>query len=158
MAEVLIPLGKDAALYYGPPGAIAATGQVKGVRDLTITLDKDVAEATRRISGAWEDARQSIKRLKIAFDLVNVISDSGEEAAVVEILKETYLDNTYNGDGTNTGIAFYAKSKLVGGAGPEGDFIITKFDRVETHGDIQVYNVEASMTQVHGRVPTWSSA
>ncbi len=158
MAEIIIPLGKDAILYYGSPGSIASTGQVKGVRDLTVTLDKDVTEATRRITGAFEDARQSIKRLKLAFDLANVISDNGDEADVVETLRATYFTDTYDGDLTNTGIAFYAKSKAAGGSGPEGDFIITKFDRTETHGDIQMYAVEAAMTQVHGRTPTWSVA
>ncbi len=156
MAEVVIPLGKNAILSYGPPNAIANTGQVKGIKDLTVTLDKDVADATRRISGAWEDARQSIKRLKLAFDLANVVSDNGDEATIVELLRATYFTNIYNGDGA-TGIAFYAKSAPTG-SGPEGDFIITKFDRAETHGDIQMYSVEATMTQVHGRVPTWSSA
>ncbi len=156
MAEVLIPLGKDAILFYGPPNAIAATGQVKGIRDLTIGLDKDIADAIRRISGAWEDARQSIKRLKLSFDLANVVSDGGDEAAVVEILRATWFTDIYNGVG-NTGIAFYAKS-VTTGSGPEADFLITKFDRGETHGDIQMYSVEATMTQIHGRTPTWSSA
>ncbi len=156
MAEVLIPLGKDAILFYGPPNAIAATGQVKGIRDLTVTLDKDVADAVRRITGAWKDTRQSIKELKLSFDLANVISDGGDEATVVELLRATYYTDVYNGVG-DTGIAFYAKSATTG-SGPEADFIITKFDRSETHGDIQMYSVEATITQIHGRVPTWSSA
>lgn len=160
MPEVVIPMGREARLYYGPPGSIPnpLSLEFTGIRDLTITLEKESVETQRRTTGAWEDTRESIKRLKLSFDLVNVIA-GGTEPTQLTLMRKTFITGTYDGLGAGTGIALYAKSKeATGGGGPEADFIITKFDRAESHGDQQVYSIEASMTQVHGRQPTWSEA
>lgn len=156
MAEIVLPMGREAVLYYGPPNAIANTGTVRGVKDLTITFDKETADATRRYTAGWEDNRENIKRLKLAFDIPGVIV--GDETTELVILQNTFFTGLYNGVG-GTGIALYAKSKAAaGGAGPEGDFIISKMDRSEAHGDVQSYSFECTLTLIHDRTPAWSSA
>lgn len=178
MAEISIPLGKEARLFYGPPvdgdscttsaAALEASAlEIQGIRDATITLEKDDTDTSRRSTHGWEDCRESIKRLSISFDIFNA-NDGGVEQAAIDVLRKTFLNGTYNGAQVISGICLYAlssKSAAVtsepGPQSPDGegicaDFFITKFERAEPHSDGQTYSVEAKMTQVHsGRVPAW---
>jgi len=177
MAEVAIPLGKEARLYYGAPDSgVTATAsaavleaaglEVQGIRDLTLTLEKDDVDASRRRSHGWEDSREAVKRLSISFDLPATF-DAGVEQAAWTTLRKTFFNGTYDGLQAVSGICFYAlscKSAAVadepGPQSPDGegicaDFIVTKFERAEPLGDIQIYSVEAKMSQMHGRIPAW---
>jgi len=178
MAEIAIPLGKDARLFYGAPnGGITLTAQatamqaagneISSIKDATITIEKDDVETTRRASHGWEDSREGIKRMSLSFDIFNIY-DAGPEQVAIAILRETYLNGTYNGLQAVSGICLYAKSSLTAdvdsepgpqhialGDGPCADFLVTKFERSESHGDAQSYSVECKMTQVHGRRPAW---
>ena len=168
MAETIrIPLGKDARLYYvkggtGKPDVLEQTDFTEtnyfvGVKDLTVTLDKEAADVRRRRTGDWYDYREAHKDLSLAFDVqvVSVDDCSGQqnELTQIEILRELYADGTYDNE---VAIALWACSDpIAGGAGPAADFIITKFDRAETLGEGQVYSVEAKVTLMHCRIPSW---
>jgi len=160
MAEVNIPLGLNAVLYFGAPsmtGANMVSGalQFESARDVSIVIEKEDAEAHRRATGSWEDTRESVKRLRVTWDMVCVTSSGGERDDL-DILRKTFISGTYNAAGSATGISLYPVSgTTAGSSGIYGDFIVTRFERVETHGDILMYNCEAKMTQVHGRTPTW---
>lgn len=156
--DLRIPLGKDAKLYYGEPGG-AAANIIAGAVDVTVVLEKDDAEVTRRVSAGWEDRRESIKRLSITFNLLCVVS-AGTEFNVLDVLRKTYMSGTYNAVGAKAGIALHVCNDLVanGGAGPLGDFILTRFERAETLGEGQMYNAEAKMIQTQGRVAVWTNA
>ena len=154
MAEIVIPLGKDAVLYYGTAGGgKAATGSLTGARDVTITMERDEADASRRAYPGWHDQRAGMKNLRISFELAGTSTDPvGTEDTELDIIRGAYLTGAYNGA---TGIALFAKAEDTGGEGMYGDFIITKFDRNEPLNDIQSYSVEAVMTLIHGNTPAW---
>jgi len=161
MAEVVIPLGREGKLYYGTPLLTVplAAQEFNGAVDVNIIVEKEDAECRRRVTGAWADAREGVKDLRITWNMIGVISDAGVEASNLVLLRKTFLSGTYNAEATATGIALYAKSSTAaGGGGMIGDFIITRFERAEVHGDPQAYSCEARMTQVHGRAPDWSEA
>jgi len=161
MAEVLIPLGREARIYIAAPGtleaAFADSGRLKGARDVTVAVEKEEADVKRRISGAWADIRPGTKDLRVTFDLVGVVpgaTDPSGEAAKITTLRKTNLTELYDGTG-DTGIAMYIRADGLAagqtGGGPYADFIITRFERVETHGEPQVYNVEAKLSQTQNR-------
>jgi len=174
---IAIPLGKEARLYYGVPNAAVTCAaqavtletagvEIVGIRDLTLTIEKDDVDTGRRRSHGWEDARESIKRLRISFNIFNA-HDLGIEQAAIDVLRKTFGNGTYNDEGVKTGICFYAlscKSAVVtdepGPQAPDGegicaDFIITKFERTEPYSEPQEYSIEARMTQAHCRIPAW---
>ena len=177
MPEIAIPLGKEARLWYGVPtsetecylyaATLKSEGlEVKGIKDLTLSIDKDDTDTSRRRTEGWEDARESVKRLRLSFNVVNAI-DGGVEQAAISVLRKTFGNGTYNGQQLVSGICFYAQACHAapvtdepGPQAPEGegicaDFLIVKFERSEPFGDAQEYNVEARMTQAHGRIPGW---
>jgi hypothetical protein len=181
MAEIAIPLGKEARLYYGVPnGAVTTTAsagvleaagfEIQGIRDATITLEKEIVECQRRRTHGWEDTRESFKRLSISFDMPNVY-DGGVEQAAIVVIRNTFLSGTYNAAGAVSGICCYALASKAGAVagepGPQAvagdgicaDFIVTKFERGEPFGDVQGYSVELKMTQAHcgtvSRIPAW---
>ena len=157
MADLVqIPLGKDAKLYYGTPAA-AATTEITGVTDLTVVLEKEVAEITRRVTGGWKDTREGIKVLRLTFTIAGTVVDGvGTEVTTFNILLTAFWSGT--GPGGNTGIALHAAAAPAAneGWGPSADFLITRFERGEGLGDAQMYNVEAEMTMIHGTTPTWT--
>jgi len=179
MAEIAIPLGKDARLWYGAPnGAITlaaqassmpATGlEIASIKDATVTIEKDDTETSRRASHVWEDSREGIKRLSLSFDIFNVYDGAGAERNAITILRNTFLNGTYNGVSIVSGITLYAQAAydadVVSEPGPQSnfsgdgicaDFLVTKFERSESRDDAQSYSVECKMTQVHGRRPAW---
>ena len=160
MADIVIPLGLNGKLYYGVPGG-AATIEVTGAVDVSVILEKDDAEVTRRASLGWEDVREATKRLRVTFNIAGTIS-AGVELTAFEVLRKTYLSGVYDGAGVASGIALHPVAAIAaaaagaGGWGPLADFIITRFERIETLGEGQTYNVEARMTQVAGRYPIWT--
>lgn len=177
MAEIAIPLGKEARLYYGQPNdAVTCTTQAatlesagvecSGIQDCTITIEKDDTECSRRSSHGWEDTRESIKRMNISFNLPNVY-DGGVEAAAIVVLRNTFISGTYNAAAVASGICFYALAskaavvtdepgpQAIDGDGICADFILTKFERNEPFSETQSYNVEGKLTQCHGRTPKW---
>ena len=177
MAEIAIPLGKEARLYYAiPNGAVtcaaaaaaleAAGYEVQGIVDATILLDKEDTDTSRRITHGWKDSRAADKGITLTFDIFNA-HDSGVEQAAIDVLRKTFMNDTYDGDNAVSGITLYAKSsksaavpsepgpQAVDGEGICADFFITKFERAEPHRDGQKYNVEAKVTCVHGRYPAW---
>lgn len=178
MADVIaIPLGRDAKLYYGVPNSgqtcaeqaaslESATIEVQGVRDLTITIEKDDVDVTRRRSHGWEDSRESVKRLSVSFDMPATF-DADVEQDAIRTIRKTFGNGTYDGAQAVSGICFYMLSskadnvldepgpQAVAGNGICADFLVTKFERAEPLGDQQIYSVEAKMTQVHNRIPAW---
>lgn len=161
---IVIPLGKDAKLYYAAPGAAAPNTIIAGVSELTVTLEKDEAEVTRRISGGWEDHREGIKRLSLSFTLMGVTLDtSGTEVTAFNVLQSTFFTGIFSGSG-DTGIALHACAAIdaltstLNGAGPLADFLITRFERSENLGDAQSYSVECRMTQTQGRSVSYAAA
>lgn len=159
MGEVIIPLGHNARLYYGKAGEPITPGQlnfVPGVRDLTVGLDKDDADATRRRCWGWEDARESVKRLRLTFDVVNVVDECvAYETKAIAALRTAFWTGYYQG---STGIALMAAAAVIPGGTKkqtkmysmvEADYLIVKFERAEPQLDIQVFNVEARMTLIH---------
>ena len=178
MADLIrIPLGKEARLYYAEPNnavtcaaqaatMYAAEAEVQSIRDLTVSLEKEDADVFRRRCHGWSDTREAVKSLGLSFDLVQSY-DAGVEEVAWKILMDTFLNGTYNGLQTTSGICLYAKScaaaAVVGEPGPQAlagdgmcaDFLITKFERVEASGEPQIYNVETKMTQIHARWPMW---
>jgi hypothetical protein len=180
MAEIAIPLGKEGRMYYGAPnGGVTCLSQAatleaagiefQGIRDATVTIEKDDTEVSRRRSHGWEDSRESIKRLRISFDIPNVYDGDVEQAAI-SVLRKTFGNGTYNGAQVVSGICVYAKASKSGAVadepGPQavdgdgicGDFNVLKFERGEPFGEVQGYSVELKMTQVHGRIPAWYPA
>lgn len=177
MAEIAIPLGKEARLYYGAPNSAvtcnasaavleAAGLEVQGIRDATVVIEKEDTDASRRRSHGWGDTREAIKQLNITFDMPNTF-DAGVEQAAIATLRKTFGNGTYDGLQVVSGICLYAlssKSAAIadepGPQSPDGegicaDFILLRFERAEPFGDVQMYSVEAKMTQIHGRIPAW---
>ncbi len=165
--EIVAPLGKDAALYYetcllSTVPTFTAAQRIDCARDVTVTIDKDEADASRRAYPGWKDTREGMKGLKLSFELINVvIDDAGSEPDGIEAIRVAFLTGLHDSE---AGIALYARSLRNDHAhavaadaqgGMWGDFLITKFDRAESLGDMQVYSVEANMTLVHGNNPTW---
>jgi len=156
--QIVIPMGRNAQLFFGPPNVMpnTAANVLSGAVDVNVIIEKEDADCRRRGSGAWADAREGVKDLRITWNLMGTTTDAGTEVTTMDIIRKTFLSGIYNGAG-DTGIALYAKA-LAGsatGGGPWGDFIITRFERAEVHGDPQSYSCEARMTQVHGNIPTW---
>jgi len=173
MGNIIIPFGKDAVLYYGDAGSqpLAKEFYFAGIKDLTVTMEKDEADASRRAYPGWHDQRVGMKNLRLAFDVAGVTVDEVGAAGAkevgadngIDLLRALYLTDLYNGI---AGIALYARSTGVQpaaaddyvGEGIWGDFLCTKFDRNEPLGDLQSYSVEMVMTLIHGTTPTWSDA
>jgi len=165
MADIVIPLGKDAAIYYGIAGTQPDTKEdvFDSIRDCNMILNKSEASANRRAFPNWEDSRSARKTLRLTWDLVNVIVDetTGTEDDAVDLLRSTFMSDVYGGQ---VGIALYARSvnqdRPVAAAvnvqgGPWADFLITRFERTENSDEIQVYSVEAAVTLIHGINPSW---
>ena len=170
MADITIPFGKDAVIYYDTADGTQPLDEDKffsGIKDVTITMEKDEADASRRRFPGWHDQRVGMKNLRVSFDIVGTTVDgvSGaigyNEVTVIDILRALWLTDLYN---AVTGIALYIRSAGVEpaaaddytGEGPWGDFLCTKFDRNEPLGDLQSYSVEMTMTLIHGTTPAWS--
>lgn len=164
MANILIPFGKDGALFYGTPGVIpsAIADCFYGVKDLTVSIDKDEGDASRRIDQGWKDHRVGMKDCRLSFTVAGVTTDQvGVEDLHIQILREVFINDFYSGYGaTEFGIALYARASYsdVNAGGMWGDFLITKFDRSESLQDLQEYSVEAVHTIIHGIRPTWSTS
>ena len=170
MANIEIPFGKDAVIYYGTAGSIPGDEEYyfAGIKDVTLTLERDEADASRRAYPGWHDQRVGMKNLRVSFDIAGATVDGvggsdHNEVEVIDILRVLFLTAIYDGD---IGIALYIRSAGVApaadadytGEGIWGDFLCTKFDRNEPLNDLQTYSVEMVMTLIHGTTPTWSDA
>ena len=167
MADIAIPFGKDAVIYYDTANGTQALNKnqyFSGVKDVTVTMEKDEADVSRRAYPGWKDQRVGMKNLRVSFDIVGVSVDGvGTEDDELDILRALFLTNLYD---AVIGIALFIRATGVEpaadadyvGAGPYGDFLCTKFDRNEPLGDAQSYSVEMVMTLIHGVTPAWSAA
>ncbi len=162
MSNTIIPFGKDAAIFYGVPGAIPAVlaSRLNGAKDVNVTMDKDEGDASRRAYPGWRDLRVGMKGLRVSFELQGVTEDSvGTEDDELDLIRATFLTDLYDGSG-DIGIALYIRAERAATANLAGgmwsDFLITKFDRNEPLTDLQTYSVEAANTIIHGITPTWS--
>jgi len=161
MAEIVIPFGKDAQLFYGTAGACPATlaNRLDAARDVTVTIDKEEGDASRRAVPGWTDTREGMKTLRMSFDLVMVMKDNvGTEDDGINVIRAAFLTGAHGG---STGIALYARQLASLGAGEAlyggmwGDFIILSFTQNQPLKDIQSFSVEAKATLLHGNVPAW---
>jgi len=164
MAEIVIPFGKDGVLFYGTAGSCPndVDNQLAAARDVTVTIDKEEGDASRRANPGWTDAREGMKTLRLSFDLVLVMDDptAGTEDAGINVIRQAFLLGTHNGE---PGIALYAKQTSLAVAdtnygGMWGDFIITGFTMNQPLKDIQTISVEAKATLIHGNSPAWVSS
>jgi len=142
MATV-IPLGREAVIYYGTADG-AAANLIGNARDVTLTMDGATADGTSRGSGGWTDTRLVRKDVSISFSITN--ETTGTYSAVWGALNTAFL--------ADTPLAFHCKH-ATGQTGLLGDFLITKFERGEPLGDIQSWNVELKLTLVY-RAPSWA--
>ncbi len=167
MGDILIPFGKDAVIYYDTAGsqALDEDKYFSGIKDVTATMDKDEADASRRAYPGWHDQRVGMKNLRVSFEVQGVSFDDvgTEDTELHSVLRELFLTELYDSE---VGIALYVRSTGVSPANPNGDavgqgmwgdFLMTKFDRNEPLGDLQTYSVEMAMTIIHGITPQWSS-
>jgi len=161
--DIIIPYGKDAAIYYdtadGAAPTYTAAKQFFGVKDVTVTCEKDESDASRRRFPGWHDQRVGMKNLRVAFDTAAVTVDdvaSRNELAVIDILRALWLTDLYD---SRIGIALYVRASETAIAdaagGMSADFAMTKFDRNEPLNDLQSYSCEFILTLIHGRTPEW---
>ena len=169
MADITIPFGKDAVIYYGKADGTQPLDEefyFAGIKDVTVTMEKDEADASRRAFPGWHDQRVGMKNLRVSFDTAGVTVDGvggsdHNEKEVIDILRALWMTDLYD---AATGIALYIRSAGVepaaddnyAGEGPWAEFLCTKFDRNEPLNDLQTYSVEMTMTLIHGTVPTWT--
>jgi len=170
MADILIPFGKDAVIYYCKCAGAQPSDEeffFAGVKDVTVTMEKDEADASRRAFPGWHDQRVGMKNLRVSFDIAGVTVDGVEagqsnEITGLDIIRALYLTDLYDAE---TGICLLIRAAGVEpaadddytGSGMWGDFLCTKFDRNEPLNDLQSYSVEMTMTLIHGTVPAWSA-
>jgi len=162
MAEIVIPFGKDAVLFYDVAGSIphTAANRLDAARDVTVTIEKEEGDASRRSFPGWTDTREGMKTLRMSFDLVMVIKDNvASEDDGINAIKTAFLTGAYGGA---SGIALYARQAIILEddevlyGGMWGDFIITGFTINQPLKDIQTISVEAKATLLHGQLPAWS--
>ena len=158
MAQVYIPLGKDAVLKYATAAitTVKADGgtEMTGASDVTIVMDKETADVTRRSCAGWRDERDAFRTMGINFTLFCADGNVAERTAL-DAIKDAYWSGSYNGA---RGIGLWAASSSVStyGAGPDACFSITKFERTEALSEGIAYNVEARLN-IEYRAPSWSA-
>lgn len=146
MAENIVKLGRWCRLRRAVAGASAVSGTIcTGARDVTVSLTKEEADATRRASGKWVDRREVLSDVTLTFDLV--ASESVPEVDDMLAFRLAYTNDT--------GMALFVDTGHGAVYGLNADYIVTRFERSETLRDVAVYNVECHMTQRFGNFPTW---
>ena len=159
MAQVYIPLGKDAVLEYA---ACDATDTVKsgggtemtGASDVTVVMDKETADVTRRSCAGWRDERDAFRTMGINFTLFCADTAGTAEKTALDAIRTAYWTGSYSGA---RGIALWARTGSVDdvSAGPDACFSITKFERTEALSEGVAYNVEARLN-IEYRAPSWN--
>lgn len=130
----------DGKLYYGTAGSQAAT-ELTNVQDVTLTLEKAMADTSRRAGAGWETSKGTLKSMSIEFTMI----DDSTDAALAAI-KDAWLNNTL--------LAFYAKD-AASGEGPDADFDVVTFNRNEALREAITYSVTIKAAY-DTRAPTWS--
>jgi hypothetical protein len=134
-------LGFLGKLYYGTAGSQADT-ELSAASNVQFSIERGTADGTRRASLGWKSTKGTLKALKISFEMPDNDTDAGVAAVVAASL-------------TDEGrLAFWARDHATG-AGPDGDFVITKCDREENLENVIVYKIEAEAND-DDRVPVWS--
>lgn len=132
-------IGLDAKLYYGTAGS-QATGEITGVNEVTLNLEKGEAAFNSRAS-AWEIIRAGLKKGSVEFKIPNNTAHSG----VIAALADAFVNDT--------NLAFLILD-AAGGNGLDADFVVLKFNRSEPLEDAQTYDVSIKPTYV-SRYPAW---
>ena len=166
MGDTIIPFGKDAVIYYDTAGAQALVKEqfLSGTKDVTVTMEKDEGDASRRKYPGWHDLRVGMKNLRLSFEVQGVSFDDvgTEDTELHTVIRQLFLVDLYD---STIGIGLYIRSTGVipasesdnVGQGMYADFLCTKFDRNEPLVDLQTYSVEMAITLIHGVTPTWAS-
>ena len=132
-------LSIDAKIYYGAPGASAAS-ELLNVIEVSTPLEKKRADLTSRSSGGWEVGRTTLKSGTIDVKLVYDPADAGFIA-----IKAAFLNNTL--------IAIWAKDSA-GGEGLDADMDVTKFARGEPLPEGETLDVSFALAK-SARAPQW---
>lgn len=132
MAAVTQPLlGKNAKLFAGPAGTTAST-EVKNCRTVTVNMTHEEADATTRGTGGFSVVVPTLKSVEISFSMLDIPGDPS-----LETIRSAYVSG-----GPVALKALSAES----GWGPDGDFIITAFNRNEDNKGLIEYSVTAKPT------------
>lgn len=89
MASVL---GLEAKLYIDDQASYASPtwAEVSNVKDLTLTLEKNLADVSTRGSGGWRANRAVLKDATIGFKMIWDTSDVN-----FQIIRDAFLDNEF---------------------------------------------------------------
>jgi len=133
--------GISGILYYGAAGSSAST-EATNVRDVTLDLKRDEAEATTRAHDGWKAYLGGLKDITLDWE-------SNWDSADAFIL--ACLASFLNG----TAIALKCLD-VSGGEGVDGDFQVMSFNRAEPNSGVMAVKITAKPHAAATRLQTWS--
>ncbi len=135
-----VRLGLNGKLYVGTAGSQANT-ELDNAKDVTITLDKAMADTSRRSGGGWRSQKPTLKNCAIEFVMFDDPADGN-----LATIRDAFLNDTT--------ISLWARDAATG-EGPDADFNVAQFNRNESLEEGIQYNVRC-VVDTDLRVPTWS--
>jgi len=114
--------GLDAKLYYkvGGQGESGSWVELENAKDVTTSVEKEMADFTTRKAKGWRQQRGKLKNATIDWEMVWDDEDPGFTA----------IKSAFFGDAI-IGLQVLSGPLAEGGQGLQGDFEITKFTRNE---------------------------
>ncbi len=134
-------IGFEGKLYHGTAGTAAAT-EATNVKDLTLDFSATEVDATTRANGGYKGYVRGLKDIAISGK-----SNWDPADAFLAALKTSFID------GTPVAIKML---DVVGGDGPDGDFICTKFPRSENLDGVMEIDWSLKPYAAASRVMDWS--
>ena len=130
-----VKLGLNCKLYRndtGGSGTYASPDwlEIENVKDLTIALSKDEADATTRANGGWKAVAGSLKDGSISFQMIDKPGDADLDAIRDAWLNGTQIDAAALNDAVTTS----------GAEGIRAWFEVVTFGRTENLADVSMYS------------------
>lgn len=133
-------IGYAAKLFGGTAGTTANT-EITHAKDVKVSVDIDIVDATDRSTGGWKDNLPALKDATLSFTLVYDSADTNYS---------TIRSNAMSG----TPYAF--KPSNGNGGGLDADWTISKFEEDQSNGEAISAEVEA-VPYCGNRNPSWAS-
>jgi len=115
-----VKLGKDAVLYYGTTGATGAI-EATSVGDVSVAMTAGEAKIPTRGNGGINAVATTLLEIEVTFKIPLDPSDAFYQAVRVAFVGRTTMALK----------PMTGSNSVAGNEGPDGDFVITKFDRAE---------------------------
>ncbi len=141
-------LGEQAYVYYKAgdwDGTSSFTGELKGVLSSTPVIEDAEAQFTTRDMRGFEAFKQGLRRWHLDCEIVWDPTVTSFQA-----VRDAYLNRTNIALGILDGPV-----GTTGSQGPGGTYVVTRFTRVEDHGEVMKVEVSFRMTRNATTPPAW---